>query len=360
MPLLSRGRAVAQKAVVTTVDVTFDSEYEHASGGAFHPETVTTEKLPDDFSKSESMIRCTLCSRLFKNSAYVTHSKICSKVFFTKRKVFDSAKKRNEGTDLAAFTAANAKSAVKARLTVAGRSDLQAAYCTRDSKSSNTQQANFMPKWKRDSLLFRQAMKSVRENGAKTKAAETQAVVAKSAVAKLRQRIVDKSSLPVKPTLPAQTSLPVIPTLSVRFATPIKSGLPVKPTVSAKSSLPVKSTLVLKSSLTVKSTLPSTQPKIRAVPSKFTASGTVSTVKRTSSMSSLVKPSPVPSCLPTALNEVISFPEIDPSFLKCPHCSRSFTEKSSDRHILLCCSIMHKPSRLTKGSGVPSYSTGHH
>jgi zinc-finger of a C2HC-type len=345
---------------VTTVDVKFDGEYEHAAGGAFNPESVTIEKLPDEFAKSDPMTECALCRRSFKKSAYVTHSKICSKVFCAKRKVFDSAKKRNEGTELAAFNEANAKSAGKIRLTVAGHSDLQAAYSMRDYNSSSTQQANFMPKWKRDSLLFRQAMKCVREYGAETKAAETQAVEAKSAVPKLPQRIVDRSSLPVKPLLPVQTSLPVKSTLSVGFSFQVKNSLPVKPTVPAKTSLLIKSTLAVKSSLPVKSTLPSTQSRIGTVPPKSTASRPISIVKRTSSISSLAKPSPFPSCLPTTLNEETSFPEIEPSVLKCPHCSRSFNEKAVDRHILLCGSIMHKPSRLSRGSAVLSHSTGYH
>lgn len=46
-----------------------------------------------------------------------------------------------------------------------------------------------------------------------------------------------------------------------------------------------------------------------------------------------------------------------PDGLRCPTCGRTFNQKAGERHIPQCKNIINKPSRLTKGSGAPSYST---
>jgi len=43
--------------------------------------------------------------------------------------------------------------------------------------------------------------------------------------------------------------------------------------------------------------------------------------------------------------------------LQCPTCGRTFSQKAGERHIPQCKSIIAKPSRLNRNSGVPSYST---
>ena len=41
----------------------------------------------------------------------------------------------------------------------------------------------------------------------------------------------------------------------------------------------------------------------------------------------------------------------DPSFVQCPHCSRTFNEKAAERHIPKCLSIKAKPKSLARGGG---------
>ncbi len=43
-------------------------------------------------------------------------------------------------------------------------------------------------------------------------------------------------------------------------------------------------------------------------------------------------------------------------YIQCPTCGRSFNQKAGARHIPQCQSIINKPRRLVRGSGVPSYS----
>jgi len=47
---------------------------------------------------------------------------------------------------------------------------------------------------------------------------------------------------------------------------------------------------------------------------------------------------------------------VDPSYIQCPHCMRSYNEKAAERHIPKCASIINKPSFLSKGTGQSSYS----
>lgn len=47
----------------------------------------------------------------------------------------------------------------------------------------------------------------------------------------------------------------------------------------------------------------------------------------------------------------------DPSYVQCPTCGRSFSEKAAERHIPKCENIIAKPLFLSKNSGAPSHST---
>ena len=42
---------------------------------------------------------------------------------------------------------------------------------------------------------------------------------------------------------------------------------------------------------------------------------------------------------------------VDPSFVPCPHCGRSFNQKAAARHIPKCANTKAKPKRLVRGSG---------
>eukprot|EP00605_Chrysophyceae_sp_TOSAG23-4_P000580 GSChrysophyteH1.ASY1.ANO1.657.1 assembled CDS len=47
---------------------------------------------------------------------------------------------------------------------------------------------------------------------------------------------------------------------------------------------------------------------------------------------------------------------VDPSFVQCPTCGRSFNQKAADRHIPLCSNIKAKPKALKAGSGSAAVS----
>ena len=43
--------------------------------------------------------------------------------------------------------------------------------------------------------------------------------------------------------------------------------------------------------------------------------------------------------------------EVPPGMVKCPHCTRNFSEESGARHIPVCKNTKAKPNMLKKGSG---------
>lgn len=186
------------------------------------------------------------------------HSQICRKVFKQKRKVFDSAKARAKGTELAAYyqgqqrrsTGGNprhssamsgntASSSASATSHLIPRRTVGSAGGT--SRGGN---AGNLPKWKAESLQFREAMRQARM----ISAAESQAKA---------------TGKPLHMLLP-----------------------PVSQRQTAMDSM-----------------------------------------------------------------------QTNPGYIQCPHCSRSFNQKAGERHIPQCSSIINKPSRLSRGSGAPSYST---
>lgn len=65
----------------------------------------------------------------------------------------------------------------------------------------------------------------------------------------------------------------------------------------------------------------------------------------------------LPPSTMTSSNYGIGGRDVDPSFVQCPTCGRSFNQKAGARHIPQCQNIIAKPKRLTRHSGAPSYST---
>ncbi|XP_075211041.1 uncharacterized protein LOC142318340 isoform X2 [Lycorma delicatula] len=57
----------------------------------------------EDETVPSILLPCTSCSRTFRPEALAKHTKYCEKTLIKKRKVFDSAKQRIQGTDLAEF-----------------------------------------------------------------------------------------------------------------------------------------------------------------------------------------------------------------------------------------------------------------
>lgn len=316
MPLPVRRREAVQKKVSQVVDIRFDTEYESAEGGAFNSESqgnFSQEISQDEFiSKSVPTSKCPDCGRSFNNEALGRHIKVCKKVFFAKRKVFDAAKRRAEGTDLAAFNKANAKTRTPAAsrvsaVTSSGSREVQAAYANRDNKGSGAPQTNQMPKWKRDSILFRQAMKAARDYESEKKAAD----------AHPPPKIASRSSSISKAPVPTR--------MAPRTVGPAAAPSRAAPTHASGAKAVV------------------TKPRV---------------VQRSTTST---RPVPSPPSQPVLDPYLEILPaEVDPSFLKCPHCSRSFNEKAAERHIPLCKGTINKPTRLVRGSGVPCYSTNHH
>lgn len=146
-----------------------------------------TSEISNQPTFAYGLNQCTQCGRKFNDIAYEKHVKICSKVFLTKRKPFDSAKHRALGTDLMEFyrrnkpDAYNKSSMNKTKLNSAITNTRQlqstnaASFPSITPKSQQIQysQSNKpsvqasnhgnLPKWKADSLQFRQAMKAARQ-----------------------------------------------------------------------------------------------------------------------------------------------------------------------------------------------------
>jgi hypothetical protein len=56
-----------------------------------------------DAPEPTDLMQCKLCDRKFVPKAHAIHSRICAKVFESKRKQFNSKSNRAEGTDIAQF-----------------------------------------------------------------------------------------------------------------------------------------------------------------------------------------------------------------------------------------------------------------
>lgn len=111
------------------------------------------------------------CVDSFIHLARITfrHAKICKKVFASKRKPFNSAKQRIQGTDLEQFIKVsqrkgNGKQSFQPQQSIPrpqlqtiqqGRTSSNSGYTSKTSSSA-------MPKWKADSLAFRNAMRNAK------------------------------------------------------------------------------------------------------------------------------------------------------------------------------------------------------
>lgn len=102
--------------------------------------------------------QCPDCGRKFNEVAYEKHVKVCKKVFIEKRKEFDSHKHRVEGTEMAALPTTTSKRSQSASTPASTNSNSIKA-----AKHSSHQSNSAVPKWKADSLAFRQAMKQARQ-----------------------------------------------------------------------------------------------------------------------------------------------------------------------------------------------------
>jgi hypothetical protein len=70
---------------------------------------------PQNEYSSETNMKCSECGRSFNSVAYAKHTQICRKNMGSKRKVFDSAKARARGTELAAYSQQSVKNSKNQR-----------------------------------------------------------------------------------------------------------------------------------------------------------------------------------------------------------------------------------------------------
>eukprot|EP01038_Epipyxis_sp_PR26KG_P007238 gene7238-9869_t len=217
----------------------------------------------DAYYDNGNMMTCKDCGRHFNSSSFAKHAKACKKVFGMKRKPFDSAKHRAQGTDIALYNKQHQRTSNNTSKITTGSKmqNYNSAISNPNNKqrvsefsgNNSKQSQNSLPKWKADSLSFRQAMRAAR--------AVTQA-----------EKKSKATGIPLHILLP-----------------------------------------------------PSSSGRGR---SEYDDNG-------------------------SGYYE----PTIDPSYIQCPTCGRSFNQKAGERHIPQCKNIINKPSRLSRGAGVPSYST---
>ena len=125
---------------------------------------------------SGNLMQCQNCGRSFNAIPYSKHIKICAKVFTKPRKVFNSAKQRMQGTELEQFVKQSMRggktsSGIGASKRPAGSAPAPSA--TNPNRGGGGGGGE-MPKWKQDSLRFRNAMKAAREvSRAEKKSKET-------------------------------------------------------------------------------------------------------------------------------------------------------------------------------------------
>ena len=140
-----------------------------ADKGVQQFQNIQPAQFNDVYSDTSSMVpaewtKCQGCGRTFTETAYAKHSKICDKIFCSKRPTFNSKKHRIMGTEAAQF--AN-KSKKGDRGRVGGG---KAGNMVSDTASGG------LPKWKAQSSQLRQAMKAARQVSKAQKVAESRGV----------------------------------------------------------------------------------------------------------------------------------------------------------------------------------------
>lgn len=113
---------------------------------------------PDYVAPSE---QCPQCSRKFTPAAFSKHVKICAKVFMQKRKTFDASEKRKveDETAVPVYGKKKPASAIQTSKTKKGADN------GRSAAGGSGGGATTIPKWKLESLQFRQAMKAANGGG---------------------------------------------------------------------------------------------------------------------------------------------------------------------------------------------------
>jgi hypothetical protein len=137
-------------------DDNFDEDDNQYGKSSYDFEAAAEEEGDADALYTGPKIECSLCGRSFAEKPFQIHSKICKKVFASKRKVFDSSKKRIEGIpELKEVLEKTRKSSNKGLSKQNSRND-----STMSVPAANNSNAS---KWKEQSKQFRMAMQAARQ-----------------------------------------------------------------------------------------------------------------------------------------------------------------------------------------------------
>ena len=117
-----------------------------------------------------NLIQCELCSRKFVPKALAIHSRICAKVFVSKRKQFNSKSARAEGTDIA--QSERVQGCCGGRVGLRGGAAHGARQPLKQQRAASATvvvaeelargAAGKLPKWKRQSEIFRAGLRAAR------------------------------------------------------------------------------------------------------------------------------------------------------------------------------------------------------
>lgn len=99
------------------------------------------------------LIKCADCGRNFSEESYAKHSRVCRKVFKTKRKPYDSAKHRVMGTELAAYY----NGSKRGRTT--SSSVITSSSAVKGRRGSGGEASSSKSNWRQQSRAFRQAVR---------------------------------------------------------------------------------------------------------------------------------------------------------------------------------------------------------
>lgn len=132
----------------------------------------TDAGVPEEYSNSGPLVPCPDCGRQFREDVLEKHIKICKKVFMEKRKKFNSAANRLGDLDNAEELIANAKKLEREK----ERSE-RAASVAASSKPNKAGTGESVPKWKMQSLAFRQAILNAKADAGDVEAGEQAAEI---------------------------------------------------------------------------------------------------------------------------------------------------------------------------------------
>jgi len=154
------------------MDCTIDSSKQSAAGAAEASDagrnTFDSTISDNAYTSSGNMMKCRSCGRRFNAVSYAKHSKVCARVFFSRRKEFDSAKHRAMGTEFAQehyhlSGRRKSKNSGKVGPTRIGQTqsgvNITGSTAATTKNLASTMKIPGVPKWKQDSQKFRQAMK---------------------------------------------------------------------------------------------------------------------------------------------------------------------------------------------------------